>query len=567
MVERKNLEAREDALAENLKKWCSMVKREVLSPMTNEDAEKSRPADDGYVSDPMKKTETYAAVLRISDLPDVDSVLNSFKILSWCLHSLSLLRRKPRVEEIRSLLSHSDSGYFKLPEAKCVRMLRSMASRAQLWQAKARKAIMPIPGEKRPFDLNVLRELLLSAKQIPFIMPEEARIWSTIEDNGLRHCICGGEFFSFFPKMPSSSNFDFLKLIFRWHYPKGPSDGSFMLGCDSCDKWFHGSCMEIDKETGDALSKWICPLCSNSPLPKSEQNQNENFATSLEDSKISIIDDRNADISPHAPDPKSLWPPFGLRRSEQAIQVLGEPGDSDVEDFDPNTVNLLRNPDNGDFERSSTCLPDNSNVLLVASVASLAAPMSQEPLSPKNENSLLAEAAQSIALMSTSNAFNLNSGAPSYQSHGKQHWQHPQSHSTGDVKTNLQCISSTSCATKASVDGNTHSTCHGVSNVSNAGGINSMRDLVEIAESALKEESTSTQFGQISSVGINANATPAPQHHGQNNNTTRPETYALAQARNFNECNGAIVNVPNKHSLPSALPIEPTLPSDSSHTK
>jgi len=538
LVERKNLEAREDALTENLRKWCSMVKREVLSPMTKEDAEKSRPGDDGYVSDPMKKTETYAAVLLLSDLPDVDSVLNSFKILSWCLHSLSLLRRKPRVEEIRSLLSHSDSGYFKLPEAKCVRMLRSMASRAQLWQAKARKAIMPIPDEKRPFDLNVLRELILSAKQIPFIMPEEARIWSTIEDNGLRHCICGG-----------------------------PSDGSFMLGCDSCDKWFHGSCMEIDKETGDALSKWICPMCSNSPLPKSEQNQNETFAISTEDLKISIVDDRNADISPHAPDPKSLWPPFGLRRSEQAIQVLGEPGDSDVEDFDPNTVNLMRTPDNGDLEKSSRSLPDNSNVLLVASVASLAAPMSQEPFSPNNENSLLAEAAQSIALMSNSNAFNLNLGGPSYQSHEKQSWQHPQSHSTEDVKTNLQCTSSTSCATKATVDGNTHSTCHGVSNVSNAGGDNSMLDLVKIAESALNEESTSTPFGQISSAGINANVTPATQHHRQNHNATRPEIYALSEARNFNECNGAIVNVPNKHSLTSALPIDPTLPSDSSHTK
>ena len=192
LVERKNLEAREDALSANLKKWCNRVKREVLSPMTKEEAELSRPRSDGYVSVPMNKAKSYAEMLGIVDLPDVDSVLNSFKIFSWCLRALGILMRKPRIEEIRASLSHSDSGYFKLPEAKCVRMLRSMVSRAQIWQAKAKKALMPIPGEKRPFDLALLKELLCAAKQIPLTMPEEARLWSTIEDNGSRHCVCGG---------------------------------------------------------------------------------------------------------------------------------------------------------------------------------------------------------------------------------------------------------------------------------------------------------------------------------------------------------------------------------------
>lgn len=195
LIERKTLEAKEDFLSANLKIWCNIVKRKVLSPMAKEEAERSRPRNDGYTSGPMDKAKSYADVLRITDLPDVDSVLNSFKIFSWCLKSLGILRRKPRVEEIRTLLSHSDSGYFKLPEAKCVRMLRSMVSRAQIWQAKAKKALMPIPGEKRPFDLNLLRELLGAAKQIPLIMPEEARLWSTVEDNGFRHCICGGKEF------------------------------------------------------------------------------------------------------------------------------------------------------------------------------------------------------------------------------------------------------------------------------------------------------------------------------------------------------------------------------------
>ena len=192
MEGRKEIEAKEDALAPNLKKWCSMVKQEVISPAMKEKAELSRPNSDGSVSAPMDSAKIYAENLGIVKLPDIDTVLNSFKIFSWCLHSLEKLMRKPRVEEVRVLLAHSDN-YFKLPEAKCVRMLRSMSSRAQIWQSKTKKALMPVPNETKPYDLAILRELLVQAKQIPLTMPEETRLWSTIEDGGNRYCTCGGK--------------------------------------------------------------------------------------------------------------------------------------------------------------------------------------------------------------------------------------------------------------------------------------------------------------------------------------------------------------------------------------
>jgi len=331
LAERNNLEAREDALALNMKKWCVMVKQEVFSPLTREKAELSRPRSDGSTSFHMDKARTYAETLRIANVPDIDSILNSFKIFSWCLHSLGILMRKPRVEEIRSLLSHSDSGYFKLPEAKCVRMLRSMSSRAQIWQSKAKKALMPAPGETKPYDLAILRELLLAAKQIPLIMPEEARLWSTIEDQGTRHCICGG-----------------------------PGDGSFMLGCDSCDRWFHGSCMKIDKETGDALSKWICPPCSKTP-PVQAVKVEENTVIADSDKQLPaqeiinppLLQQPHLDISPHAPNPMSLWPPCGLRSSKEAVGVLGKVGESDNEDFEAPIQPIARaKPDSNSYPQS-----------------------------------------------------------------------------------------------------------------------------------------------------------------------------------------------------------------------
>lgn len=207
LIERKNLEARENALAPHLKKWCTMVKQEIFAPSTREKAELSRPSSDGSTSTPMGKAAAYADALGIANLPDIDVVLNSFKIFSWCLNALEVLIRKPRVEEVRSLISLTDSGYFKLPEAKCVRMLRSMASRAQIWQSRAKKALTPVPGENAPFHISSLQEILFAAKQIPLIMPEEARLWNTIEDRGARHCICGGKDMLSFLFYPHCSHF------------------------------------------------------------------------------------------------------------------------------------------------------------------------------------------------------------------------------------------------------------------------------------------------------------------------------------------------------------------------
>lgn len=111
-----------------------------------------------------------------------------------------------------------------------------------------------------------------------------------------------------------------------------------MVGCDKCDRWYHGSCMKIDKETGDALSKWICPPCLKGQVAKVKEN---NIMVPTEDTKLPPAQDiitppliqPHNDISPHAPNPTSLWPPFGLRSSKAAVDVLGKVGDSDNEDF------------------------------------------------------------------------------------------------------------------------------------------------------------------------------------------------------------------------------------------
>lgn len=348
LIERKNREATENSMSSNLKKWCKMIKKEILAPATMAEADLSRPKSE-LMSPPMEKAKTYAESLGIINILDVDTVLNSLKILCWCLTASEALARKPKVDEIRRLIAHSERSYFKLPESKCVRMLRSMASRAQIWQSKAQKALAGVVGGTDKFDLDFLNELLTFARQIPLTMPEHARIWHTIQDGGSRYCVCGG-----------------------------PSDGSFMLGCDNCDKWFHGSCMKVNKEVGEALTKWVCPSCKmkvSQSVLESIQAEQKAISKSMEGQTAQPAPEVKPveDISPHAPSPNSLWPPLGLRGSQKAIEAFGKVGDSDDEDFVAPPVNryhLVVAAQNAPTSNPAVAAGSNAQTRPVAAVSS-----------------------------------------------------------------------------------------------------------------------------------------------------------------------------------------------------
>ena len=38
-------------------------------------------------------------------------------------------------------------------------------------------------------------------------------------------------------------------------------DGSFMVGCDQCDNWYHGDCVGVTKEAANTLTEYLCPRC------------------------------------------------------------------------------------------------------------------------------------------------------------------------------------------------------------------------------------------------------------------------------------------------------------------
>lgn len=289
---RKSFEKKEDEKSESLRRWCLGVCSSVLIPTLAEQGLKSRPSLDGLMSAPMLSTIKESEALGISGLPDVASVVNGFGCISWSFRAMSFLARKPTVAEAKSLVLQSSS--LELPDEKSVRMMKSMVQRANVWQLKASRTLAPKPGESKPCCVDTLKELVSAAGTIPLVLPGKTRLVSAIDDNGTRYCVCGG-----------------------------PNDGEFMLGCDKCERWFHGRCVNVCKDHSDTLQNWVCPPCSGvAPAARDSLP----FLQGEQDDGLSDSSDFESDdgVASHAPDPSKLWPPYGLLNSPESLEALGK---------------------------------------------------------------------------------------------------------------------------------------------------------------------------------------------------------------------------------------------------
>lgn len=48
---------------------------------------------------------------------------------------------------------------------------------------------------------------------------------------------------------------------------RGPDDHRWMISCDACEDWFHGECINLDKELGEKLiERFVCPNCTDGDL-------------------------------------------------------------------------------------------------------------------------------------------------------------------------------------------------------------------------------------------------------------------------------------------------------------
>ena len=42
---------------------------------------------------------------------------------------------------------------------------------------------------------------------------------------------------------------------------RGPDDGEFMIQCEECKEWYHGSCVNVTPEQADHIDVFLCPDC------------------------------------------------------------------------------------------------------------------------------------------------------------------------------------------------------------------------------------------------------------------------------------------------------------------
>jgi hypothetical protein len=289
-TERRNQEELENAQSAQLRRWCLLV-RDMIAPSTQNQVNDTRPGKSGDMSESMRAVMEEAEKLCVTIYKDVRAVENSFKCICWSIRTMEVLRRQPTAVAVEAVVAQGQ--LLKLPEDKTLRSLRTLLQKVDAWNLRFRRALAPVPGESKPFDMGELHELAKSADSIPLLLPYEHRLENVIEDEGCRYCLCGG-----------------------------PSDGRFMVGCDKCDKWFHGVCVGVAKADGDGLGEWFCPLCSGSPA--TPLSLVEKFHDTFD---FESEEHEDEDVASKAPDPDTLWPPFGLNDSQEAVKALG-PTDS-----------------------------------------------------------------------------------------------------------------------------------------------------------------------------------------------------------------------------------------------
>ena len=174
-----------------------------------------------------------AEALGIHDLQDVQHVMGLLSVTVWCYWSLGQMWGSPRLEVLHALVSR---GMDLRIDESVMSTLRGLLQRAQDWSSTAHHELSK--AEPAEFDMGLLQKLKEEALSIPVRIPEDRRVTAVIEDGGGRYCLC-----------------------------RGASDGGFMIGCDFCEEWFHGKCVNVATAKGEQMvasgASFECPTCAS----------------------------------------------------------------------------------------------------------------------------------------------------------------------------------------------------------------------------------------------------------------------------------------------------------------
>ena len=149
------------------------------------------------------------------------------------MHVLTTAHHSPS-PQVRALLAESLSLEVAVPEEEPI---ASRAKAIEWWLKRASNAFL-----KRGTEI-ALRELLERAAGPPeqreaiYDLTAPAGSASSTASSGLACLFCTGN--------------DNTATLSR-----------FMIGCDKCERWYHGPCVGVGKLAADSLDDYLCPLCT-----------------------------------------------------------------------------------------------------------------------------------------------------------------------------------------------------------------------------------------------------------------------------------------------------------------
>jgi len=216
---------------QNIKRWIHILFKVLNEPEQNALTE-SKLFVLGKQGSLLKLLLSKAKSLQIDEACIIRDSIDSFKILLWSFRALWWLRRRPRLTELLHLVDAGASLPFTDPsDSQVLQLLQSFISKAKAWETEVKVFLQP--GGRKDYDLVSIDELLEKIRFLPVLTHQEEVLNVVIEDGGHRYCIC-----------------------------RGPNNGTFMVQCDKCDGWYHGSCVNINKDMEEKLGTFECPVCA-----------------------------------------------------------------------------------------------------------------------------------------------------------------------------------------------------------------------------------------------------------------------------------------------------------------
>lgn len=194
--------------------------------------------------------------------------------VAWCKKAEQLLDTEERRPTIEKIVILTEQSRLFPSKSDLVKKVRKLAKEASSWSELASKAL----AADKKMSMHYGKSLLDQGDKLGFTCAElkilrnglkSARGWST----RVRRCKVG-------QGTAQHSNLVALleehgSLIFdmsdevaelsqgmkNYCLCRRPYEG-FMIGCDSCEDWFHGPCVGVTESHADKVTKYVCLRCT-----------------------------------------------------------------------------------------------------------------------------------------------------------------------------------------------------------------------------------------------------------------------------------------------------------------